>query len=474
MRLKLLSLSVMAIGAGALPAQAFASGYNFGSQSVSAQGTAHANAAEAADPSTIYYNPAGMSMLEGDQISIGLTSVVPDSSYTDNGSHTYGPTSSTSYLNKIGNQSPGHFAPRTVIVPNLYMTHQIDNRWTAGIGIYVPYGAKLDYGGNWPGRYALEHINLQSVNINPSISFKLDEHHSFGAGLSAQYMSAQLQKAVDTSTGILMASANPALPAPLRAALAAAAPGLGDGQVKLDASGWGYGFNLGYLYKLDDHTRFGLSYRSKIKMTLSGSANWDYSQVGGGAVSGTIQTLLRGAHNDSAASTDVTTPQSATGAFYRDLTDKLAVMGTVTWTGHSDMQNITVKFLNTTEGNMVINQNWKDSWLYAFGANYKYNDKLLLRGGVAYDQSPTDGVGTRHPALPDSDRYWLSIGANYKFDKHQSVDIAYSYVWFKDADVNYADNCTPVSTSCTGNGETTKGTYKTHLQMLGLQYNYRF
>lgn len=466
MRLKLLSLSVMAMGAAALSTQALASGYNFGSQSVSAQGTAHANGAEAADPTTIYYNPAGMSMLEGDQISIGVTGVLPDSSYTDSGSHTYG-----SLVNKGGTTSASGFAPDSVFVPNLYMTHQVNDKVTVGMGIYVPYGAKLDYGSSWVGRYALESINLQSINFNPSISFKLDEHNSFGLGLSAQYMKATLQKAVDASTGVYMygaAHSNAALMA------LAGSGALGDGQVKLDASGWGYGFNLGYLYKLDDHTRFGLAYRSKIRMTLSGSALWDYSHVGGGAAASTIAGVLSAAHSNSAASTDVTTPQSASANFYRDLTDKIALMGNVTWTGHSDMQNITIKFLNTSEGNMVINQNWKDSWLYALGLNYKYDDKLLLRTGIAYDQSPTDSVSTRHPALPDSDRYWLSLGANYKFDKNNSIDLAYSYVFFKDADVNYADNCNPGMTSCTGNGETTKGTYKTHLQMVGVQYNYRF
>ncbi|MBV8046616.1 MAG: transporter [Paludibacterium sp.] len=475
MRLKLLSLSVMAMGAAALSGQALASGYNFGSQSVSAQGTAHANAAEAADPSTIYYNPAGLSELDGTQIQFGVTDVIPDSTYTDNGSHRY--LNTTTRIGLSGSTTNSGFAPSSVIAPTMYLSHKIDDKFTAGLGIFVPFGAKLNYGYNSINRYALESIGLQTVNFNPSISFKLDDHNSFGFGVSAQYMKANLQKAVDTQTGVFLAGF--ALGGATGAALMGVAPTLGDGQVGLNADGWGYGFNVGWLYKLDDHTRFGLAYRSKINTTLNGTATWDYSGVGGGALNSTIVGLLNSKHATSNASVSVDTPDSASASFYHDLNDKLAVMGTATWWGHSVMQNITVNFSQQGEGAMVINQNWKDSWTYALGMNYKYSDSLLLRTGVAYEQSPVPSDQLRDPALPDSDRTWLSLGANYKFDKNNSIDFAYSYVWFKNSNLNYTDNCSPAGVtatggSCTGNGETTTGSYKTHLQLIGLAYNYSF
>jgi len=457
MRLKLLSLSVMTLGAASLlSSQAFASGYNFGSQSVSAQGTAHANGAEAADPTTIYYNPAGMSFLDGDQVSVGMTAVVPHSDFTNKGS--------TNALGQsTGNGNGGHFAPDVVVAPNLYMTHQVNDQIRLGLGIFVPYGAKLDYGDSWAGRYALESISLETINFNPSISYKLNEHHSFGFGVSAQYMKADLKKAVDVKSALYGTAYQALIPAVT-----------GDGSAHLSADGWGYGFNLGYMYSLDEHTRFGLAYRSKIKQHLNGTATWDYSQVGNAQAAA----VANASHSTSSSNTDVDTPQSASANFYHDLNDKVAIMGNVTWTAHSDMDSIDIKFANATSlqhGDMLINQKWKDSWLYALGVNYKYSDSLLLRTGVAFDQSPVPDDTLRHPALPDSDRYWLSFGANYKFNKQSSVDIAYSYVYFKDANVNYTDSCSGQTTSaCTGNRETTKGSYKTYLQLVGLQYNYRF
>ncbi|WP_028534260.1 OmpP1/FadL family transporter [Paludibacterium yongneupense] len=457
MKLKHISLSVMTIG-GALgvcgaPA-ALASGYNFGSQSVSAQGTAHANAAEAADASTLYYNPAGMTFLDGDQITVGSTLVIPSSSFTNNGSTTVVGTTTSG-----GNG--GSFAPSAVVAPNLYYSHQIDDKIHVGLGIFVPYGAKLNYGTTWAGRYALESVNLQTINFNPSISYKLDEHHSFGFGVSAQYMKADLTKAVDVKSGLILAGSG------------LASFITGDGQVDMSASGWGFGYNLGYMYSLDEHTRFGLSYRSKVIQRLDGNATWDYSNVSSSAavVAGVKAAAT---HKTSNASLTVETPESASASFYHDLNSKWAVMADVTWTGHSDMNTIDVRFPGTSEGDMTVDQKWKNTFMFALGANYKYNDKLLLRSGVAYEQSPVPSDSLRHPALPDSDRYWLSFGANYKFTRQSSIDVAYSYVFFKNATVNYSDNCTPVSSNCTGNGETTRGSYKTHLQLVGLAYNYRF
>jgi len=128
----------------------------------------------------------------------------------------------------------------------------------------------------------------------------------------------------------------------------------------------------------------------------------------------------------------------------------------------------------------VINQNWKDTYRVSVGGNYKYSDSWLFRGGLAWEQSPVRSDDLRHPAIPDSDRIWLSLGANYQINKNNSIDVAYSFIDFKDATTNYSDSCSPAGVSpstgqsCTGNGGTVRGSYKTYLQLVGIQYNYRF
>lgn len=165
---KQLSL-IIALALGAASMNAGASGYRFGSQSVSAQGTAESNGAEAADASTIFANPAGLSRLEGRQFMGGVTALVPHSTFQDSGSTRFTRTPVG------GKTSQDDYAPEVVAAPSLYYSQKIDDRWTAGVGVFVPYGTKLDYDWNWSGRYALTNIKLEAVTINPSVSFKLNE-----------------------------------------------------------------------------------------------------------------------------------------------------------------------------------------------------------------------------------------------------------------------------------------------------------
>ncbi|WP_047250214.1 OmpP1/FadL family transporter [Chromobacterium subtsugae] len=489
MKLKHLSLSVMIMGTalGLASTQAAASGYQFGSQSVSGQGSAHANGAEANDPSTIFSNPAGLTRLDGTQFSTGVTLVVPHSEYTDNGSKNV-------LGQPTGGDNGGTFAPKAVAAPTFYLSSKINDKLTAGIGMYVPYGAKLDYGFNWAGRYALKSINLQSLNINPSIAFKLDERNSFGFGVSAQYMKATLEQMADAVDGLAIGGlmqqgiTNPAQ-------IAALAPGVaaqlrqsgvsGDGLGHVQGDDWGFGWNMGYMFQLDDNTRFGLAYRSSVKQSLSGTSTWTFNNVTGNVTVGGVTlpaaVAAKFKHPDATASVDVTTPETASANFFHQLNPKIALMGDVTWVRNSRMQQIDIKQYSVpAQGDLVIHQNWRDTWRVSVGSNYQLNDAWMLRGGLAWEQSPVKSDDQRHPAIPDSDRIWLSLGANFKINKQSSIDMAYSFIDFKNANVNYSDSCTPAGVnlstggSCTGNGGTVKGSYKTYLQLLGLQYNYRF
>jgi long-chain fatty acid transport protein len=269
----------------------------------------------------------------------------------------------------------------------------------------------------------------------------------------------------------------------------------GDGVGKISGNDWGFGWNLGYMFQLDDNTRFGLAYRSTVKQKLTGSTDWTFNNVTGnipasllipGAPAGMTvpaSVAAKSKHPNAPGSVDVTTPASASANFFHQIDPRWAVMGDLTWTETSKLKEIRIKqdtVGNVAQGDLVINQNWKDTYRVSVGANYKYSDSWLFRGGLAWEQSPVRSDDLRHPAIPDSDRIWLSLGANYQINKNNSIDLAYSFIDFKDANTSYHDSCSPAGVSpstgqaCTGNGETTKGTYKTYLQLVGIQYNYRF
>lgn len=477
MKHKYLPLLIVAAFAG-ISSTAHASGYRFGSQSVSAQGTADASGAEAADASTIFYNPAGLSRLEGTQFVGGGTLVVPHSTYEDTGSKTF-----------TGGDPLGttkDYVPDAVFAPALYASKKLNEQWTVGMGMFVPYGAKLDYGNGWSGRYAITNIKLEAIALNPSVSFKLNERHSFGFGITAEHMKAELGQAVDVpGTVKAMHDKSPAAAIAFvtnigrtqgAAAAGAAQQALNntkDGHASMDGDDWGFGFNLGYLYQMNEGTRFGISYRSSISHKLKGDTIWDFSQVSNNAAVNGFISAASGKVN-SEALVELRTPETVSINAFHQMDDKWALMGDVTWTRTSRLQNLDIQFPPTAEGPERIRQNWKDTYRVSLGTNYKYSENLLLRAGIAHDQAPVRSAELRHPALPDSDRMQYSIGANWKLNANSSLDLAYSYIDFKDADVNYKNLCSPVMTGCTGNGETTKGLFKTRMQLIGLAYNYKF
>ncbi len=177
---------------------------------------------------------------------------------------------------------------------------------------------------------------------------------------------------------------------------------------------------------------------------------------------------------NSQALVELRTPETLSANVFHQIDAKWAAMADVTWSRSSRLDNLDIQFPPTGEGAERIRQQWKNTYRISLGGNYRYNENLLLRGGVAYDQAPTQGPELSHPALPDSDRYQFSLGANWKLNAHSSIDLAYSYLNFKDASIDYTNACSPVTSGCTGNGETTRGNYQTHFQLLGLAYNYQF
>lgn len=472
MQHKPLSL-LIALALGTASLGAHASGYRFGSQSVSGQGTADANGAEVADASVIFYNPAGLSRLDATQVVAGGTVVVPHSTYQDTGSTRFTGT-------PVGGTGTHDFLPTAVAAPAVFVSKRLNAQWTAGFGLFVPYGAKLDYGNDWTGRYALTNIKLEAINLNPSLAFKLDERHAFGAGLNAEFMKAELGQAVDvpgsilalkTAGGGVQAAAlmkqiaaqggNPALLASVR-----------DGHGANDGQDWGFGFNLGYMFTLNESARFGLAYRSSVSHKLRGSTVWDFSQVTSDPVVNAV--VAAASHKvNSAALVSLRTPETLSANAFVQITPQWAGMADVTFTRNNRLQNLNIEFPGTTEGAEVIRQQWNNTVRIALGANYTVNEQLTLRGGVAHDESPVKGATLTHPALPDGNRMQYSLGANWKLSSRSSLDLAYSFMQFKDTPINYTNQCNPLATTCTGNGETTRGLYQTHLSLVGISYNYK-
>jgi len=499
MRFALSTLGAALLASLCAPA-AMASGYHFGSQSAAAQGTANANAAEAADASVLFNNPAGMTQLKGTQASGVLNLVLPSGKFQDQGSV-------TSFGLPTGGGNGGKFV-HNAAVPHAYLTHQLSDRTSVGFAMFVPFGSRSEYDADWSGRYNTIGTELKTIALNPSIAFKVNPKLSLGAGVTAQMMDGKLSKRADFGSGAMnsviesqvAANAQPGVPIELvRAAVINKLGGLikqvsgnalYSGRVDIDGKDWGMGFNLGLVYHHDDDTRFSVAYRSNVKHHLKGDARWQVQAPAAnlaalldGALPGAgtqVQQRLLAGYTDSAASLRVDTPESLSFAIFKQQ-QKLAVMADVTLTRHSRFSELRIDFDNLLPDS-VTPQKWVNTLRGAFGVSYQWSDNLKLRAGVALDQSPVSQAN-RTPSIPDGDRSWLSAGLNWKLDPKSSVDLALSYIHVARGQIDNFDNGGQTnavgSQICNAAGNTSscatvRGRYQLSSALLGIQYNRSF
>lgn len=472
-----------------LPVSVFASGYHFGTQSVSSQGLANSNAAEAADATVLFYNPAALVLLPGDNISAALVTVDPHigvnnaQSFNAEGMTIYGP----------GGDGPADPVP----VPQAYWSHQFNDRLYGGLGLFVPFGDRTEYQSDWIGRYNGIELDMKTITFNPQVAYKVNDRFSIGLGVSVQYMDAKFRKAADFGT---LASSNlPACAQALaaqhvvltqtqlqQAALAMMSQPAYDGGLSYEGDDWGFGFNVGLLWQVDDTLRFGLAYRSSIEQKLEGDAKWKRPDSFANAVFANLPTvgptvnaawdtaiqqgLDHQGFTDGNGIVKVDTPDSLSVNMFKQI-GRFAITADWTHTWHDKFDELRLGF-DTALPDAVIEQDWHATDRYSAGASYRFEGlPLTLRGGIAFDESPVPDAERRIASLPDSDRTWYSIGANWSFTNGWALDAAYTYVDIKDSSM---DNTECVLPECTGSGTTTQADFSSYANTFGLQLNYRF
>lgn len=422
---------------------AFAAGFALNENSASGLGTAFAGgAASGEDASTVFYNPAAMTRVTGTQMVVGLHGVMPNVKFNNQGSSTVGGP-----LTGGNGGDPG----KGVAVPNFYLVTDITPNIKYGFGVSVPFGLITQYDGDWVGRYQALKSVIKTIDLNPSLAYKVNDQVSLGAGFNAQYINAELSNALDFSTicdGLLG-------PAACAGAGINPVPQSQDGAADVSGNSWGYGYNLGVLFQFPTGTRVGLAYRSKIHQTLVGNASFTNVPAAFAASprfqSGGIKASL-------------TLPDSMSLSTVQEIGDKWELLGDVTFTRWSYFNELRVRFDNGAPDAVTV-ENWRNTFRGSIGLAYRYNDFLKLRGGVGFDQSPVRGT-FRTARIPDNNRKILAVGANYKVFKADSVDFAYQHLFFSDTPINN-------NQLATGGGQLI-GTYNTQVNILSLQYNHNF
>lgn len=417
-----LLMATVAVVALGVTRQADAAGFYIQEQSVQGLGGAFSGGvSNLNDPSTIFFNPAGMTRLQGYQAQAGANLLVPTSKIKDRG--TTAPPTAT-----LGGKSGNPYDPSPV--PNAYLSAEIGNGFWGGIGITAPYGLASEYKQGWFGRFDSTKTELTIIDIQPTLAYKINDMISIGAGVNFQHSDADLRS---------------------RVMLGAAT----EGNNKLTGKDWGYGYSIGVQIKPIESTTIGLNYKSEVHHNMKGQIQ--VTTLAGTVVgAGTLTTP---------GSAKLTTPDQASLGVSHKVNDRLTLQGQATWFGWNNFDNISA-FRNTGALASRVDQNYQTTWAFALGAEYVATEAWTLRGGVQFDETPTTDL-YRTSRTPDGDRTWLSVGATYDINPAWDLDMAATYIFIGDEDIALT------RTTATGNS-VIRGETEGSVGILALAATYKF
>ncbi|BCG47120.1 membrane protein involved in aromatic hydrocarbon degradation [Citrifermentans bremense] len=406
---------MLAFGGAAATAQA--SGYAVFTHGASALGQGNAVTAHSSDPSTIFYNPALMNKLPGTQVQLGTTGVLSSRSYEPaaSGNET---SSDTSFF-------PSHF----------YATHKVNDQVSVGLGIFNPFGLGTEWGEQWDGRYIATKSTLKTFNINPAASFQVTPKLAVAAGIDVILLDASLEKKVPSQ--------------------ALGLPANFDVNQKFKGDGKGVGFNVGVAYDVCDHLSLGASYRSEVKIDVSGNATLTNAALSAGGAP--LPMTIGG-------NTDLTLPpQFTAGAAFKGI-DKLVLEAGVRWEGWSKFKELAVHMDN---GQIAATpRNWKDAWGANAGGRYQMNDTVALLAGYVYGDTPVPD-STFDPSIPDAKTHVFCAGTDLNFNP---LTVAFSY-GYQLLENRHKDNGIPAAFPASAEAN---GKYKTDAHLVALSVGYKF
>ncbi len=430
-KLKKYITSVVVTSSVIFSAQTFAGAFQLWEESASSMGDYHAGAAaEALDASDVFYNPAGMTRIKHQQVSVGAAFIALDTNFQGN-----------VFLNgvEIGSTqgTPGVAGDTFNIVPNFHYVYPINDRWDFGFEETTPFGLSTEYTDFNPLTSTSQNAyvsllstdtQLQTINLNPSLAFRINQYLSLGAGFDAM----QGQATYDNETLL--------------------------GPLTNQLSGWGYGYNAGVLLEFTPETRMGLSYRSAITLPASGSSQFtDYYD---------------GSVTNSTVSANFPLPATTMLSMYHDLNQSLAVMGSAFYTQWSCFNELILNNLaqqDGTTGNVAINENYSNTWNFAVGSIYKFNQHFSVEAGVGHDDTPT-ALPYRDIRLPDNSHFVGSLGVNIEPVKGFKWSMGWTHIFTTPTPVDNSGSFNQnQSTISSGFDAVGQGTAYTSVNVFGIQ-----
>ena len=370
-----------------------------------ALGKGSAFVAQADNPSAIYFNPAGMTQLKGKlNASIGAAVLQPFNSYKDNS----------------GNETK--MREQIFTIPNFFAVSNFGlEKFAFGVGATSYWGLGTYWSGDSFSKYVSTRADYSTQDMMLTAAYKINDNLSIGA--SADYIKSE----VDKNKKMIQNSGN--------------SPD-GDFQLKgRDSNAWGY--RLSTLYKFNDRHSFGLMYRSPVDIKYKGRINLN-------GLNTTYATYFEGTSYGIDITSKSELPQSLLFGYCYKPDDRWRFEFDAEWMDWSSIENEKIDYPSgygtgayAAARETVLNagnpdpKDWHAVFSYAFGTEYKVNDRLKLRGGYFFHKTPIP-EGTFNTNLPDSTSNSVTVGAGINLTKNTTLDFAYAAMFFNKRKVDNA------------------------------------
>lgn len=365
---------------------------------------------------SLFFNPAAMSFLNQSEVMIGLNPVYGRNNFVPEGGY-------TQYESRP-NVLSGHA---------YFVWADSASKISAGVGFFAPFGSTVPWEEGWIGQYQLRELSLSAYYIQPTVSYRISDKVSVGAGIDVVIGGVSLERSVPVAG-------------------ASGQPGsvLFDGNAKT-----AIGYNLGLFVMPSDKFSFGLNYRSRVDAVVeSGDVTFD------------VPASLAGTFPNTTFDAELPLPSvlSLGLGFYPS--EKLTIGVDINYVGWGAYESLTFTFADPVAGaNESVNErNYENSWIFHLGGEYKVNDMIDARAGIYYDQTPVpDGYMT--PETPDANALGLTAGLGIHPSDKLAIDVTFLYI-----NKQQRENMVPAGVTTGG----LNGTYKTTALIPGLGLSYKF
>ncbi|MBO2561492.1 outer membrane protein transport protein [Shewanella algae] len=447
--MKYFNKTLIAVSVALVSGQTLAAGFQLNSQSATGIGRAFAGDAVIADnASVLSRNPAAMALFDSKALSMGLTYADIDVDVKD-----------IKLANGMGSSyGSEHDAADAKVIPNFYYIQPLSDKWAFGVAAFSNFGTGTDTSalannmidlpsapGLPPKMVApvdlLGNTEVTTINLNGSLSYRVNEYLSLGAGLDIIYGQGKL-----TRNGNLPLGPNGEL--------------VHTDLVNVDADGWAIGGIVGAVFELDKNNRWGVSYRISPEFDAEGDISTFSTQAGAMVEFDKITIPL---------------PDIFQIAGFHQITEKFALHYTAQLSTWGDFDQITVKD-GSIGGAVAVpdsalkHYKWDDSWLFSVGATYQVSDKWTVRAGFMHDKGVVDSLSSI--SIPDSDRNWYTAGASYQLSPNSAIDMGVAFVRGQDVTV-LEESAVLAPLEPIGGNYITAGT-RSNAVYYSVQYSYQF